>query len=69
MSWNQLPPHQRAELTTRLTQKQLDALILWLAGCGYQTISTMTGLSVSTIRNRVKRARQIYDQVTKEEAA
>ena len=63
MSWQSLDPAIRDQLKTRLTQRQLDVLILWLAGCSYDRISTMLGISVRSVRTHLKRARQIHDQV------
>lgn len=69
MPWNALAPHIRQELTNRLTPRQHDVLILWLAGCSYDRIANMLGLSPRTVRTHLKRARTIHDQLTKEHAA
>lgn len=63
MSWNTLPTEHRDELKQRLSQRQLDVLILWLAGCSYDRISTMLGISVRSVRTHLKRARQVHNQV------
>ena len=69
MSWQSLDPAIRETLKTRLTQRQLEVLILWLAGCSYDRISTMLGISVRSVRTHLKRARQIHDTITQEAAA
>lgn len=68
MSWNTIPEHERAELRQRLTQKQLDVLILWHAGLGYTKIAAGLGVSVRTIRTHLARARQIHDRIHQEAA-
>ena len=68
MAWNDLPHHERTELRARLTQKQLNVLILWHAGLGYQKIADGLGVSVRTVRTHLARARQIHDRITQEAA-
>lgn len=53
MSWNTLPPHQRDHAQTQLTPKQLDVLILHLAGCSQRRIATMLNLSRTTVRDHL----------------
>jgi DNA-binding CsgD family transcriptional regulator len=67
MSWNTLEPHVRTELTNRLTRRQHDILILWLAGCSYDRIAEMLNLSPRTVRTHLHRARTIHSTITNEE--
>ncbi len=67
-SWNTLDPHIRQQLVDRLSRRQHDVLILWLAGCSIERIATMLTLAPRTVRTHLARARQIYDQIRKETA-
>lgn len=66
MSWNQLPPDTRKELTNRLSRRQHDVLILWLAGCSYNDISRMLRIQPRTVRTHLHAARITYNQITEE---
>jgi DNA-binding CsgD family transcriptional regulator len=59
----------RDELTRRLTRRQHDVLVLWLASCSYDRIAVMLDISPRTVRTHLQRARQIYDQTRRETAA
>lgn len=69
MTWNTLKPTTRAELAKRLTQRQLDVLILWLAGCSYERIAGMLTIAPRTVRTHLKRARTVLDDIRQKEAA
>lgn len=56
MSWNTLPPATRKHAETHLTQRQLDILILHLAGCGTRRISTMLGIHRTTVKDHLHTA-------------
>lgn len=66
MSWNTLPNHEREQLTARLSPKQHDVYILWLAGCGYNRIAAMLNISRSTVITHNKRAKQIHQDIATE---
>lgn len=63
MTWNTLPPETRTQLTQRLTRRQHDVLILWLAGCSYHRISVMLEIAPRTVRTHLNRARAIHQQI------
>lgn len=69
MSWNTLDPATRDQLTRRLTPRQHDVLVLWLAGCSYQRISTMLNIAPRTVRTHLHRAQAIHAQLDQEQAA
>lgn len=69
MSWNTLDPHVRSELTRRLTRRQHDVLILWLAGCSYHRISVMLEIAPRTVRTHLARARAIHHEIERREHA
>ncbi len=68
MTWNQLEPQVRAQRVNRLTPRQHDVLILWLAGSSIERISTMLNLAPRTVRTHLHRARQIHAQIEQEAA-
>jgi DNA-directed RNA polymerase specialized sigma24 family protein len=43
---------------TVCTQKELEAWILWHRGAGYRRISSLLGISFTTTRDRIDRARR-----------
>lgn len=53
------------------TPKELEAFVLWNRGAGYRRIADLIGISVSTARDRVDRARRklMADPRFKEAAA
>ncbi len=63
MTWNELDPEIRAQLVNRLSRKQHDVLILWLAGCSIERISTMLSLAPRTVRTHLHRAQQTRTQI------
>ncbi len=67
-SWNTLKPNVRHQLINRLSPRQHDVLILWLAGCSIERIATMLNLSPRTIRTHLHRAQQIHTQIQQEAA-
>lgn len=69
MTWNTLDPDTRTELVRRLSQRQLDVLMLWLAGCSYDRIAQMLNLSPRTVRTHLKRARAIHERIERKDAA
>ena len=69
MSWNTLDPNIRNQLTAKLTTRQHDVLILWLAGCSYDRIATMLNIAPRTVRTHLKRAQAIHAQLDQEQAA
>lgn len=60
--WITLPQPVRDRLTHQLSQRQLDVLILWLAGCSIERMATMLGLAPRTIRTHLHRANTVYHQ-------
>jgi DNA-binding CsgD family transcriptional regulator len=68
VSWNTLEPHIRAQLTQRLSPRQHDVLILWLAGCSYTQISEMLNIQPRTVRTHLHSAKIIYQQIRQEAA-
>lgn len=69
MSWNALAPEIRVELSRRLSPRQHDVFVLWLAGCSYDRIATMLDIAPRTVRTHLKRARAIHDQLERKKAA
>lgn len=53
MSWNTLDPAIREIAERELTPRQLDVLILHLAGCSQRTIATMLGMRRTTVRDHL----------------
>ncbi len=68
MTWNQLEPDIRAQLVNRLSRRQHDVLILWLAGCSIERTATMLSLAPRTVRTHLHRARQIQAKIEQEAA-
>jgi DNA-binding CsgD family transcriptional regulator len=68
-TWSQLPEPVRDELTRRLTRRQHDVLVLWLASCSYDRMARMLDISPRTVRTHLARAKQIYDDVNRKDAA
>ena len=56
MSWKDLPQPRRTQLEATLTSRQLDVLILHLAGCSQRRIVTMLGISRTTVRDHLTTA-------------
>lgn len=69
MSWIDHAPELRNELSEALTERQLHIYILRSAGCSWDTIATMKGLSVRTVRAHYRRATQVRDLLDMKEAA
>jgi len=63
MSWNTLPLETRHQLVGKLTVRQHDVLILWLAGCSIERISVMMSIAPRTVRTHLHRARQVLDEL------
>lgn len=68
MSWNTLPPEVRQQLTMRLSPRQHDVLILWLAGCSYDRIAGMLTIQPRTVRTHLRAAQIVYEQIRQEAA-
>jgi DNA-binding CsgD family transcriptional regulator len=62
LSWTTLPPELRGLAERELTSRQLQALILWNAGNGYDRVGLQLGISkesaVGLIRRGVDRLRK-----------
>ena len=56
MSWKDLDPQHRHHLEQTLTSRQLDVLILHLAGCSQRRIATMLGIHRTTVRDHLTTA-------------
>ena len=63
MSWNTIPDDTRAELVGKLTTKQHDVYVLWLAGCSYDRISNMLNIAPRTVRTHLQRAKAIHREI------
>lgn len=69
MSWNTIDPRHRQELEQRLTKKQLDVLVLMLAGCGSRRISDMLGISRTAAKDHMRTARNALANLDRKDAA
>lgn len=68
MTWNTIPETERAQLNTRLTQRQHHVYALWLAGCSLKTISEYLNISQRTVRTHLERAKAVHALIAKEAA-
>lgn len=55
-----LSPTERIALEL-CTEKELTAYLLWSRGCGYRRTATLLGISLSSARDRIDRARRKVD--------
>jgi len=53
VSWKDLPQPRRTQLERTLTSRQLDVLILHLAGCSQRKTATMLSVSRTTVRDHL----------------
>ncbi len=58
MGWEGVDPDTRAAAERVLTDRELDALKLWLAGAGYRRIARVLGIAPTTAKDRVERAQR-----------
>lgn len=69
MSWRTLDPQLRTRIQHTLTQRQLEVLILHLAGCSNRKGATMLGLTPTTYRDHLARAKHLTAHITTEDSA
>lgn len=62
MSWSQLDPKTKRRIEKRLTKRQLDVLILTLAGCSQRRIATMLTLHRSTVQDHLRIAHTVHQE-------
>lgn len=68
MAWVDVPHHERDQLARTLTDRQLHIYILRLGGYSWTRISEDTGLSIRTVRDHERRARQLHHLIRQEAA-
>lgn len=69
MNWSTLPPHIRTATEQQLTSKQLDVLVLHLAGCSQRRIATMLNVSRTTVRDHLAVGLDTIATLTRKDAA
>ncbi len=70
MSWNTLDPKHQTHLEETLTRKQLDVLVLHLAGCSQRRIATMLGYrSKTTVADHLRAGRDALAALDRKDAA
>lgn len=67
--WSQHTPELKQRISDKLTIRQHNTLVLWLAGVPTTRIADMLGIQTRTARTHLKRARTIYDSILEKEQA
>lgn len=67
--WNSIPAWERVELGRRLTNRQFDVYALHTANIGEARIGELLGISRRTVRDHLRRAKQVHALIEQEAVA